>query len=127
MTPNERTILIFGAIGVAVIGYMINQNTDGAVPVPQTQSEAQMMGLGTQAANLAPKGSPLDMSVETHFWTPGYDDCNPSQPTVNSRHRYPAVPGGNVTYVMHHGWSSVAQDAPAGNAWFANPPEASVL
>lgn len=127
MTPNEKSILVFGAIGMAVIAYLINQNTDGAVPVPESQKETQTMGLGVQASDLSGKGGPLDMSVETHFWTPGFDDCIPPQPVTQSKHRYPAVPGGNVSYVLHHGWSSVAQDAPAGSNWFLNPPEAAVL
>jgi hypothetical protein len=127
MTGNETTILIIGAIGVAVIAYLINEQTDGAIPVPEAQKETQMMGLGVQGATLGGKGSPLDMSVETHFWTPGYDDCNPTQPTTQPRVRYPAVPGGNVSYVMHHGWSNMAQDAPAGNDWIFNPPEAAVI
>lgn len=128
MNSNERVIVILGAIGAAVILYMINEQTDpGYKPVPQNQKESQMEGLNANSTMPVEAGSPLDASISTHFWTPGYDDCNPSQPTVVSKHRYPAVPGGNISNVMHNGWSSMLVNAPAGNDWFMNPPEASVL
>jgi hypothetical protein len=127
VNPNERVILILGAIGVGVILYMINEQTEGFRPVPQNQKESQMEGVSQSPTMPVEAGAPLDASISTHFWTPGYDDCNPGQPTIVSKHRYPAVPGGNISNVMHNGWSSMATNSPAGNDWFTNPPEAAVL
>lgn len=41
---------------------------------------------------------------------------------VATRHRYPVRIGGNVTGVMHHGFSSLARPAPQDGDWIYNPP-----
>jgi hypothetical protein len=127
MTPNETVVVVIGAIGVGVILYLINESTEGFRPPSQDQKESQMAGFDISATESVDAGAPLDMRIATHFWTPGFDDCDPPQPTVQSKHRYPAVPGGNISNVMHQGWSKMAMNTPSGNDWFTNPPEASVL
>jgi hypothetical protein len=127
MTPNEKVVVILGAIGAGVLGYMAFQQT-GDKYVPQIQGEGQAMGLGVQASMRVNAGTPLDMSPEIHFWEPGFHyDSQAPQPTVQSRHRYPSIPGGNMSTVMHKGWSSMCDSAPAGNSWFNTPPEVAVL
>ena len=128
MTPNAKVICVLGVIGAGVIVYLINEQADGGLwPTPANQKETQTEGLNIAPTMMPAAGAPLDMSVETHFWTPGYDDCSPAQPTVAPRHRYPALPGGNISNVMHNGWSKMATNAPAGNDWFTNPPQAAIL
>jgi hypothetical protein len=118
---------IFG-LGAIVFVYAA-VNADGAQnpAVPAVQGESQVMGLGVEAGLKFGTDTPLDMRPEVHQWHPGYDPDPSATPVVSSRHRYPAVPGGNVSTVMHKGWSSLVKDAPSGNDWRLNPPEVSVL
>lgn len=113
------------AIGVAI--YLANQSTDdNNRPIPAVQGEGQVMGMGVQAGMRVNAGTPLDCSHETHFWTPELDVSNDCTPTVTTPHRYPAIPGGNLSTVMHKGWSAFGDSAPD-NTWFTNPPEVAVL
>jgi hypothetical protein len=125
--PNEVAVWTFAAIGVgALLWYAYSMQDDNAY-VPETQGELQVMGLGVQAGMRVNAGTPLDLSHEIHGWHPGYDPDPSAQPVTQSRHRYPALPGGNISTVMHKGWSAACNDAPAGNDWRLNPPEAAVL
>jgi hypothetical protein len=127
-SANETTVWVLAGVGVLALLYMINQNTDGGGPIPEIQGEAQVLGLGAQAGMRVEAGSALDVSQHHHGWHPGYDPDPTGQPVTLSKHRYPALPGGNISTVMHKGWSSCRTDAPNGmNDWFVNPPEAAVL
>jgi hypothetical protein len=126
MNPNATTICVLGALGVVALIYVASQQT-GSKLVPQTQSEAQAMGLNVAPNMRVAAGTPLDLSPSIHFWHPGYDPDMSAQPTMQPRHRYPALPGGNISNVMHMGWSSFWTNAPADNDWRLNPPEAAVL
>lgn len=86
-----------------------------------------MMGMGITPDTPVRAGSPLDASHYIHGYHPGFDPDPSAQPVVQSRVRYPAVPGGNLSTVMHKGWSSVNNDSPAGNDWLITPPEAAVI
>jgi hypothetical protein len=126
---KQHTVLcaaIGGAIIVALYYAMKNDGDDGQHYVPQYQSEAQFAVLNSGIGGSANIGdnTPLDTRVEVHFWSPGFNDETNFQP-VPTQHRYPAVSGGNITAVMHHGWSSLTE--PDCNLWFRNPPEAAVL
>jgi hypothetical protein len=109
-----------------VLLYCANQQTGDQV-IPEVQTEAQVMGLGVQAGMRVNAGTPLDTQHHLHGWHPGYDPDPSAQPVVEPRHRYPAVPGGNISTVMHNGWSRMSKAAPAGNDWRINPPEAAVI
>jgi hypothetical protein len=124
---TELTICALAGLGLIALIYMICQQTDGFMPTPDNQGEAQVMGMGVQAGMRVNAGTPLDMSWETHGWHPGHDPNNVSQPVTQSKHRYPALPGGNISTVMHQGWSGVSSKAPAGNDWYSTPPEAAIL
>jgi hypothetical protein len=127
MNEKEITVWAIAGLGLAAILYMIQQQTN-AVIVPGVQGEAQVMGLGVQASTSISAGTPLDMSHEHHGWHPGFDPDPSSQPVTLSKHRYPAVPGGNISTVMHKGWSSCVHNAPGGeNNWFLTPPEAAII
>lgn len=122
-----KVLCIIGGVVVVYLLYTASQQTGETGPVPETQGELQVMGLGVQAGMRVNAGTPLDMSHEIHGWHPGYDPDPSAQPVTQSRHRYPAIPGGNISTVIHKGWSAACNDAPAGNDWFRNPPEAAVL
>lgn len=119
------TILSIGAI--VFLYYAISSTPDDSAHVPQYQNEAQMMGLGIvdTLATLNPE-TMLDMRPSCHFWEPRQDPDPASTTTVKTAHRYPVVPGGNLSTVMHKGWSQFCKSSPDSD-WFYNPPEAAVL
>jgi len=110
---------------VLVLVWYAYQQTDD-VAVPETQGEAQVMGLGQRADIQIGEGTPLDMAQHFHGWHPGYDPDPSAQPVTQSRHRYPTLPGGNISTVMHKGWAQAGQDQPNSTGWFLNPPEVAV-
>lgn len=117
--------VIAGAAVIVIVYYAMQQTGDQYVP--EVQTETQVMGLGVQASMRTNPGTPLDTSYEIHGWFPGYDPVPIPQPVVDSPHRYPSVPGGNISTVLHNGWSQACKAAPAGNDWRIAPPEAAVL
>lgn len=130
MDTNHAAVCAVIAVGAGIFLYAAYSMTDtDDVAVPNVQGEAQVMGLGVGAGMRVNAGTPLDLSFATHFWAPGINprDNDAPQPTVQSRHRYPAIPGGNVSTVMHKGWSGFCQSAPANDDWRLNPPEVAVL
>lgn len=129
MNQNQVVCLSLIGIGIVVALYFANDATDdNSRPIPATQGESQMLGMGVQAGMRVNAGTALDMRPEVHFWVPGLDpDGGASCPTVKTPHRYPAVPGGNLSTVMHKGWNCFGDSAPAQNDWFMNPPEVAVL
>jgi hypothetical protein len=126
MKPNETAICVLGGMGIAALVYYAYSQT-GSQPIPQVQGEGQAMGLGIQAGMRVNAGTPLSLDPDIHLWHPGNDPVNTGQPTVQPRHRYPAIPGGNMSTVMHKGWDSMTKDSPSGNDWRVSPPEAAVL
>jgi hypothetical protein len=126
MNPNEAAIYVLAGIGVLGLIYFAQQQTGDQI-VPAIQSDEMVEGLGFQASMRINAGTPLDTSWENHGWCPGYDPSPAPQPVTQSKVRYPAVPGGNLSTVMHKGWSSCINSAPAGNTWMVAPPEAAVI
>jgi hypothetical protein len=125
-TVNEQRIAVIALLGLAAVGalYFAVNATPNTQSVPQFQTEAQFAGMNVKAGiNLGPL---MDTS---HLWDPAGNprDANPPCGVVATRHRYPCVPGGNISTVMHKGWSAMSDWAPAGNDWYFNPPEAAVL
>lgn len=128
MKDSEITIMAIAGLGLLGILYLINQNTSGFKPVPETQNEAQFEGLAIAPATRYGAGTPLDMSHNLHGWHPGYDPDPSSQPVTQSKHRYPAVPGGNISTIMHKGWGVCVDNMPGGTRdWFMTPPEAAII
>lgn len=116
------------AVGAGVLFLIwkaMSQNEDSYVPPKQT--EGQLAGFGIGLDQQVGAGTYLDTNHPDHGWYPGYDPDPSAQPVTYSKHRYPAVPGGNISTVMHQGWGSMVNKAPADWEWMLNPPEASVL
>lgn len=127
MNANQIGVAAGFAFVTAIVLYFAMQSTDdNSRPIPETQTEDQVMGMGVQAGMRVNAGTPLDCHPDTHFWSPGLDVGN-TVTTVKTPHRYPAIPGGNISTVMHKGWSCFQDGTPARNDWFLNPPEAAVL
>jgi hypothetical protein len=127
MTPNRAGICAFIGVGAVILLYLAYSSSGDNV-VPQIQTEAQFLGMNLDGALSTNPGTPLDVRVSTHFWAPGTNPRDSTDaPVVKSRCRYPVIPGGNVSSVMHKGWGSFLADSPTGNDWRLNPPEAAVL
>lgn len=124
---SKFALCLLAGAGVIALLYYANQQTDNVLPDPEIQTEAQVMGLGVQGTFKVAAGSPLDTEHIHHGWFPGYDPDPSAQPVVEPRVRYPALPGGNISSVLHNGWSQVSNKPPAGGGWFNNPPEAAVI
>jgi hypothetical protein len=127
MDGNTATLTILAAIGVGVIIYEAQKRTGDTALVPDVQGEAQVMGMGVHAGMKVEAGSPLDTNIRYHGWHPGFDPAPSDQPVTYSKHRYPAIPGGNISTIMHKGWGSMNTNSPAGGDWFTTPPEAAVI
>jgi len=137
MNKDVKLFLLLAAFAVAAgtsFYFAVNASaSDGKPGVPEVQTESQVEGMGVKAGlrfDQYGSGTMLDMSPKLHFWAPGFDESLVGLPaeqggTVKTAHRYPALPGGNITTVMHHGWSGMQE--PECNVWFRNPPEAAVL
>jgi hypothetical protein len=71
------------------------------------------------------------MRPELHFWAPGFKGFVGDEPgyqnQVTTPHRYPALPGGNISSVIHQGWGGFCRNQPGDNDWRCNPPEAAVI
>lgn len=121
-------IVILGLAAMGVLYFAVN-STPNEDSVPQFQTEAQMMGLNVNAGIRLGAGTALDLRPECHFWSPDTNprDANPPCGVVMTPHRYPSVPGGNISTIIHKGWSAMSQDAPSGNSWFQDPPSVAVL
>ena len=126
MTPEQTAVCGIFGLGIAMLVYIAMNNTGDQV-VPDVQSEEQTMGLGVQAGLRLNAGTPLDIRPHIHFFDVGYEPPNSCPQPVTLQHRYPAVPGGNISTVMHRGWSAMREGAPADNRWFNTPPEVAVL
>lgn len=127
MNPNEMTVWTLAGLGILALLWIAQQQNQDRL-VPETQKDEDAVSLGIQASTpILSVGTNLDTDWEIHGWHPGFDPQPHATPVTSPRHRYPAIPGGNISTVMHKGWSSLINDAPAGNDWRLNPPEAAVL
>ena len=132
MNEHRLAVCVLLLLGAAYALYWATQTDGDRVLVPEFQTETQVMGLGVSAGlSLPAPGAPLDMRISTHFWDPFRNSRDQLSADMNkpikTAHRYPCVPGGNTSTVMHKGWSQFAESVPNSNDWFLNPPSASVL
>lgn len=131
MASNRMAFCAILAAAIAVAAYYAYINTpDSNETVPVAQREMQVGGLGVGSWRSAGKGTPLSMAPELHFWAPGFTEpgyLSEDHPVITTKHRYPAIPGGNLSTVMHKGWGAFNQAPAANSEWFLNPPEVAVL
>jgi hypothetical protein len=127
MTPERTGVCALIGLGAIILLYMANQSAGDKVAVPQIETQAQFLGMNIDGMLATNPGTPIDLRVETHFWSPSTNPRDATDsPVVKSRCRYPVVPGGNISSVMHKGWGGFLKDSP-NNDWRLNPPEAAVL
>lgn len=120
MTGNKQALAVLGAGVILVVLYLAQQSTgDSLAGVPKVQSEEQFSGVSSDLGNRDNTGTPLDMSPDLHFFTPGY--ACPGQNLVVSRHRYPVVSGGNISTLIHRGFDAFKLGSPD-NGWRVQPP-----
>lgn len=120
MDEKHLALAGIGAGIVVIVLYLASQSTgDSLVGVPSVQTEAQFNAYGVDLNAGMGVGTPLDMSPSIHFYDEGWN-C-PDQQSVQSRHRYPVVSGGNITTVIHRGMASLINGSPD-NAWRTTPP-----
>jgi hypothetical protein len=128
-------LLIVLALGAGVTFYFAVNNSPGpSAPVPNVQGEGQVMGLNVESpfdvsVGIDAKAAGSNVQHHPHFWIPGLDPVPGATPCNQyTPHRYPAIPGGNISTVMHQGIvAACCNNAPADNDWRLNPPEAAVL
>jgi hypothetical protein len=117
---NRTTLLVLGAGVVLIVLYLAQQSSgDSLLGVPAVETEEQFSGLAAGIENRVSPGSMLDMSTDIHFYVPGYN-C-PEQSTIYTRHRYPLVPGGNISTIIHRGFDAFKLGSPD-NTWRVQPP-----
>jgi hypothetical protein len=66
-------------------------------------------------------GSPHDTPLNMHN-SEYSTEYNSTVPVVNLPHRYPTVPGGNITCLIHHGLSPLRMSKGMDQRWITAPP-----
>jgi hypothetical protein len=125
LSNRDVGLMCVGGALTFALAYYARSNT-GDVLKPQEQGENQFTGiahgpnkpnlLGERASNNA-----IDCDPKHHFYHPGYDPEPTAQKLITLPIRYPFVSGGNISTVMHHGWSVFQKGSPD-NPWRTNPP-----
>ena len=129
--------LLFGLIVLALFAgfsfyFAVNTSDGPNTPVPTFQYEAHTVGMGVDNPWAVSLGIDAQLPTphrQVHFWIPGLDPSPGATDSIQcTPHRYPAVPGGNISTVMHHGIVEACCNlSPAQNDWRLNPPEVAVL
>lgn len=107
MDKNTLGLLAIAALVVAGIAYAAYSNTDR-----NTMPEVEFGTTGWNAA--------LDACTEHEFFRP--HNAVVGQGVTYTPHRYPNVTGGNITTLIHRGFSQLRQKAPQDSKWITRPP-----
>lgn len=80
----------------------------------------------------APRFESAGLNFSQYPDHPGYHWRVPPRDSVRlglvpSRHRYPTATGGDISALIHHGFSGVRRPSPTGNEWRVHPPSREVL
>lgn len=114
MPLNDRDIGIVaaGVAIVAVIAWIAHNEAGGNTPSP----------VETADTNLNPNlGFVLDaLDTGDHYFHPAY--CHGNQDLIFLPHRYPHVPGANMSAVIHHGLDALRMPAPTDDSWRVGAP-----
>lgn len=128
---NEHRLgvgVVFLFVALVFVYYATSKTTDKGIPIPELETEAQFNGLGLNSEfdlRYNP-GSMLSSHPVNHNWDPMGDGDSTSPSKVTTRVRYPIISGGNVSTLIHRGWSGFQNSSP-NKEWFYAPPEAAVL
>jgi len=105
-THNQVGFAVVGLGAVAVICYFAFMQAGSPLPMPEVEI----------ASN---GGFDPPMSIYEHFDAKLTID---GQNLVKSRHRYPTVTGGNISTLIHRGFSQLRLPAPQDRKWMECPP-----
>jgi hypothetical protein len=101
-------------VGAAFIGLIVlvaHKRTENTGQ-PRYQNAAPEVGLNVMAVDSLDTGD--------HYFHPNY--CVPGQTQIWTAHRYPAVSGGNISTLIHHGMDRLKVPAPQDDDWIKNSP-----
>jgi hypothetical protein len=111
---------IFLAIGVIAAGTLVYVAYDkDETAQPRYDSEAVMTGFDAVMTVFD------HLNTGDHYFHPGY--VTEGQQQIFTPHRYPAVSGGNITALIHQGFSGMSQPAPQDADWFEEPPGREIM
>lgn len=120
MDKSKIPLLVLGTGVVLIVLYLAQQSSgDSLTGYPPVESESQFGGLGLDTTSMTNPGTPLDLDTSLHFFSPGY--ACPGQNLTLTRHRYPLVPGGNISTLIHRGFDAFRLGSPD-NGWRVQPP-----
>jgi hypothetical protein len=113
LDSKDIGLLAVGVTVLAVIGY---------IAYDQTQSKGQPL---YDASPVTAGFSVLDTAIDRldtgdHYFHPSY--CVPGQTQIFTPHRYPAVSGGNISTIFHHGMDRLSRKAPQDDDWLKHSP-----
>lgn len=107
--------LIFTGVGIvtaSILVYFAYQKEETAQP--RYEGEAVMTGMDAIMTVFD------HLNTGDHYFHPGY--VVDGQQQVFTPHRYPTVSGGNITALIHQGFSAMSQPAPQDDDWLIEPP-----
>lgn len=111
LDSRDLGLLAVGGVTLALIVMVARQRTSTGQP-RYSVDEAAMAGLGVTAIDSLDTGD--------HYFHPAY--CVPGQTQIFTQHRYPAVSGGNISTMIHHGMDRLKCPAPQDDDWIKRPP-----
>jgi hypothetical protein len=107
---TNKDIIPFAVCGIALaalFGYFAHLSVD-----VETYPDIEVSAGGGFA-----HGTPIGMSEREYSSAE-----NSLVPVVNLPHRYPTVPGSNITCLIHHGLSPLRQSKGMDQRWITRPP-----
>lgn len=104
---------LMGVAFVALIAYIAYDKSDTG------QSRYEQGTLVNTAFN-AISATINELDTGDHYFHPAY--CVPGQTQIFTAHKYPAVSGGSISTLFHHGMDRLSKPAPQDNDWFVRPP-----
>jgi len=100
-------IIVTGAAAAILLGYFAYLNVD-----VKTYPDVEIAAGAGLAAPM------FGNSLKGEFSTAENSLC----PVVNLPHRYPNVSGGNITAIIHRGWSPLRMSKGMDQRWITKPP-----
>jgi hypothetical protein len=115
MRLDEKEIgwLVMGAAFVFLLAYIAYDKSDTGQPRFANST------LATVAFN-AVESTIADLDTGDHYFHPAF--CVPGQTQIFTQHKYPAVSGGSISTLFHHGMDRLSKPAPQDDDWIKRPP-----
>lgn len=113
LSNKDVGLLLVGSAFVLLVVYIAYDKSD----TPGARYENSTV---VTAAFNAIDQAVKDLDTGDHYFHPAY--CVPGQTQIFTAHRYPAVSGGSISTVMHHGMDRLKVPAPQDGDWINRPP-----